>query len=120
MLNLLCVCLASGAVVERGFSLMNLITNDIKSGMDVRTLDAIMRIHHHGNTLSVREADEIIATWKICGNRRIKLQLNIVLHFYKAVMFFCDTILILLSLDDFQKYPAVKISWLHQGIILSK
>ena len=40
------VCPASGAVVKRGFSLMNLIMNDLRSSMNVCTLDATMRIHY--------------------------------------------------------------------------
>ena len=73
ILNLMSICPASGAVVERGFSLMNLIMNDLRSSMNIRTLDAIMRIHYHGKTLLDREADEIIDIWKRRGNRRIEL-----------------------------------------------
>ena len=36
------ICHASGAVAERGFSLMNLIMNDLRSSMNIRTLDATM------------------------------------------------------------------------------
>ena len=54
------ICPANSAVVERGFSLMNLIMNDVRSSMNARKLDAMMRIHYHRSTLSDKEADEII------------------------------------------------------------
>ena len=37
---------AIGAVVEHGFSLMNLIMNDLRSSMNVHISDATMRIHY--------------------------------------------------------------------------
>ena len=43
-LQLIQVCPASGAVVERGFSLMNLVMNDTRNSMNIATLDANMRI----------------------------------------------------------------------------
>ena len=45
VLNIIKICPSSGAVVERGFSLMNLIMNDLRSSMKVTTLDSLMRIH---------------------------------------------------------------------------
>ena len=45
VLNIIAICPASGALVEREFSLMNLIMNDLRSSMNIRTLDATMRIH---------------------------------------------------------------------------
>ena len=48
VLNIICVCPASGAVVNRGFSLMNLIVNDLQSSMNIKTLDAAMHIHFYG------------------------------------------------------------------------
>ena len=70
---LISVCPASGAVVERGFSLMNLIMNDLRSSMNVRKLDATMRIHYQGESLTDGEVEEIIDVWKRRGNRRIEL-----------------------------------------------
>ena len=39
VLSIITICRASGAVVERGFSLMNLIMNNMQSSMNVRILD---------------------------------------------------------------------------------
>ena len=51
-MNLVSVCPANGAVVERGFLLVNLITNGLRSSMNVHALDDMMTIHYHGSTLS--------------------------------------------------------------------
>lgn len=51
-MNLISVCPANGAVVERGFLLVNLITNGLRSNMNVHALDDMMTIHYHGSTLS--------------------------------------------------------------------
>ena len=72
-LILISVCPTSGAVVERGFSLMNLIMNNLRSRMNARTLDATMRIHYQGESLTDGEVDEIIDVWKRRGNRRMAL-----------------------------------------------
>ena len=42
LLQLIQVCSASGAVVERGFLLMNLVMNDLRNSMNIATLDATM------------------------------------------------------------------------------
>ena len=47
ILNLASICPASVAVVERRFSLVNQITNDLRSKTNACTLGAIMRIHYH-------------------------------------------------------------------------
>ena len=60
VLILISVCPTSGAVVEHGFSLMNLIINDLRSSVNFRTLDATMRIHYQGESLTDGEVDEII------------------------------------------------------------
>lgn len=73
ILNIIAICPSSGAVVERGFSLMNLIMNDLRNSMNIRTLDATMRIYYNGNNLSDEEADRIVDVWKRRGNRRIEL-----------------------------------------------
>ena len=57
VLNIIIICPASGAVVERGFSLMNLIMNDLLSSLNIRTLDATILIHYNGPDLSDEEAD---------------------------------------------------------------
>ena len=46
ILKILLICPASGAVVERGFSLMNMQMNKLGSPMKIWTLDALMRIHY--------------------------------------------------------------------------
>ena len=46
LLEIILVCPSSGAVVECGFSVMNLTMNKLQSSMKVKTLDAIMRIHY--------------------------------------------------------------------------
>ena len=73
VLILISVCPASGTVVECGFSLKNLIMNDLRRSMNVRTLDATMRIHYQGESLTDGEVNEIIDIWKRRGNRRIEL-----------------------------------------------
>ena len=57
VLILISVCPARGAVVERGFSLMNLIMNDLRSSMNVPSLDATMRSHYQGESLTDGEVD---------------------------------------------------------------
>ena len=42
LLQLIQVCPASGAVVERGFLLMNLVMSDLRNSMNIATLDATM------------------------------------------------------------------------------
>ena len=72
ILQLALICPASGAVVERGFSLMNLIMNDLRSSMNITTLDALMRISYQDD-LDELQCNEIIRIWKKRGNRRIEL-----------------------------------------------
>ena len=45
-LILISVSPTSGAIIERGFSLIGLVMNDLRSSMNVRTLHATMRIHY--------------------------------------------------------------------------
>ena len=68
ILNIIAICPASGAVVERGFSLMNLIMNDLQNSINIGTLDALMRISYSGQDLTDDDADR--------GNRRIELPDN--------------------------------------------
>ena len=42
VLNFMSIWPGSGAVVERGFSLMNMIMNDLRSSMNIRTLDPMI------------------------------------------------------------------------------
>ena len=44
LLKLIQVSAASGAIVEQGFSLMNLIINDLRNSMNIATVHATMRI----------------------------------------------------------------------------
>ena len=66
---LVSVCPASGIVVEGGFSLMNLIMNDLTSNMNVLKQDATMRSHYQGISLNGGEVDEIIDVCNRQGNR---------------------------------------------------
>ena len=72
LLQLIQVCPASGAVVERGFSLMNLVMNDLRNSMNIVTLDATMRITY-ANEITDDVVDKIIGIWKKRGNRGIEL-----------------------------------------------
>ena len=73
VLNLISICHTSDAVVECGFSQMNLIMNDLRSSMNIRPSDATVRIHYHSESLTDGEVNEIIDIWKRRGNRRIEL-----------------------------------------------
>ena len=76
ILNIIAICPASGAVVERGFSLMNLIMNDLQNSINIGTLDALMRISYSGQDLTDDDADKILSVWFQRGNRRIELPDN--------------------------------------------
>ena len=76
ILNIIAICPTSGAVVERGFSLMNLIMNDLRNSMYIRTLDALMRISYSGQDLTDDDADKILSVWFRRGKRRIELPDN--------------------------------------------
>lgn len=43
---------------------MNLIMNDLRSSINIRTIDVTMRIRYNGADLSEEETDEIINVWK--------------------------------------------------------
>ena len=51
------ICPASGAMVELGFSLMNLIINNLQSSINIKTLDATMHIHYNGTDLSDKQEE---------------------------------------------------------------
>ena len=46
ILRILLICPASRAVVERGFSLMNMQMNKLRLSMKIRAFDALMRIYY--------------------------------------------------------------------------
>lgn len=72
LLEIILVCPSSGAVVERGFSVMNLAMNKLQSSMNITTLDAIMRINYEDG-ISDDQANVILDIWKKRGDRRIEL-----------------------------------------------
>ena len=92
ILNIIVICPASGAVVERGFSLMNLIMNDLRNSMNIRTLDALMQISYSGRDLTDDDGDKILSVWFQRGNRRIELPDN-----FQLVLFLISLILLLKS-----------------------
>ena len=47
--------------------------NDLRSSINVHTLDATMKIHYQGESLTDGEVNEIIDVWKRHGNRQIEL-----------------------------------------------
>ena len=75
-LNIIAICHASDAVVEREFSRMNLIMNDLGSSTNIRKLDATMRIYYNGAEVSDEETDKITDVWKTRGNRRTELWID--------------------------------------------
>ena len=52
-----------GAFIERGFLLMNLIMNDLRSSMNIQTLDALVQLHYIDDSYSDTQAQNIISTW---------------------------------------------------------
>ena len=72
LLQLIQVCPASGAVVDRRFSLMNLVINDLRNSKNIATLDVTMRITYV-NEITDDVVGKIISIWKKHVNRRIKL-----------------------------------------------
>ena len=72
ILKILLICPASGAVVERGFSLMNMQMNRLRSSMKIRTSDALLRIYYEYD-ITDQDADDIVKVWFKNGNRHIDL-----------------------------------------------
>ena len=72
ILKILLICPASGAVVERGFSLMNMQMNKLRSSMKIRTSDALLRIYYEYD-ITDQDADDIVKVWFKSGNRCIDL-----------------------------------------------
>ena len=75
ILKILLICPASGAIVERGFSLMNIQINKLRSSMKIRTLDALMRIYYE-HDITDQDADDIVKVWFKNGNRRMKIRIR--------------------------------------------
>ena len=73
VLEIIQVCPSSGAVVERGFSLMNLIVNDLRSSMNIQAPDALMRLHYIDDSFSDTQVQDIISIWLKRANRRMEL-----------------------------------------------
>ena len=61
----------SEAVVERGFSKMNLIMTKKRCSLDSINLDALMRISFWKKKLETHEIEEVIDIWKNSKNRVI-------------------------------------------------
>ena len=72
ILKILLIYPASGAVVERCFSLMNMHMNKLRSSMKIQTLDALMRVFYE-YYITGQDTDDIIKVWFKNGNRRIDL-----------------------------------------------
>ena len=72
ILKILLICPASGAVVERGFSLMNMQMNKLRSSMKIRTSDALLRIYYEYD-ITDQDADDIVKVWFKNGNRCIDM-----------------------------------------------
>ena len=71
-LQLIQVCPANGAVVERGFALTNFVMNGLKSSMNISTLDATMWVTYV-NEITDDVVDKITDIWKKRGNRQTEL-----------------------------------------------
>ena len=72
ILKILLICPASGVVAERGFSLMNMQMNKLRSSMKIRTSDALLRIYYEYD-ITDQDADDIVKVWFKNGNRCIDL-----------------------------------------------
>ena len=59
ILKLLLIFPASCVVVERGFSLINMQMNKLRSSMKIRTLDALIRIYYEYD-ITNQDADDIV------------------------------------------------------------
>ena len=59
VLQLMLICSASGAIVERDFSVMNIIMNELHSSLKTSILSALMQINYEDN-LSHEKYDQIV------------------------------------------------------------
>ena len=64
----LLICPASSAIVEHGFSLMNMQMNKLLSSMKIQTLDALMWIYCEYD-ITDQDADDIVKVWFKNGNQ---------------------------------------------------
>ena len=71
-MKILLICPGSDAVVERGFSLMNMHMKKLRSLVKIPTLDALMRIHYEYD-ITDQDADDIVKLLFKYGNQRIGL-----------------------------------------------
>ena len=63
---------ASSAIVEHGFSLMNMQMNKSLSSVKIQTLDALMWIYYEYD-ITNQDADDIVKVWFKKGNRHTDL-----------------------------------------------
>ena len=68
----LLICPASSAIVEHGFSLMNMQMNKLLSSMKIKTSDALMWIYYEYD-ITDQDADEIVKVWFKNGNQRVAM-----------------------------------------------
>ena len=52
---------------------MNLVMNDLRSSMNIQTLDPLIRLHYNDNSFSDTQVQDIISIWLKRRNRRIEL-----------------------------------------------
>ena len=67
------VCPSSTAFVERLFSLMDLIMNDLRISMNIQAIDALIRLHYIDDSFSDIQVQDIKSIWLKRGNRKIEL-----------------------------------------------
>ena len=68
----LLICPASSAIVEHGFSLMNMQMNKLHSSMKIWTLDALMWIYYEYD-ITDQDADDIVKVWFKNGNQQLAM-----------------------------------------------
>ena len=73
LLLLACLIPASTAGVERGFSLMNLTCNALRSSLNQTNLDYLMRTSLYDKTFSDDDWEKMIDIFRDSGNRRLDL-----------------------------------------------
>ena len=61
VLEIIQVCPSSGAVVEKGFSLMKHVMNDLRSSMNIQTANVFIRLHYIDDSFSSTQVHDIIS-----------------------------------------------------------